>query len=75
MKALEEFEQKSPSTRAYVFVTNFSFHRDLAGPPRMSESIFGLAMPDVNLPGYVNVKDSCRRRLKHVDAYRIAHAM
>ncbi len=72
-KRLEQYEAKElpEGTRAYVFVTNMSYHRDLHGPPVGSALPFGLGMPDFNRPGFMRLREGYARKQKHIHAHNI----
>src|SRR5207248_8754202 len=72
-KRPERNEEKElpDGVRAYVFVTNMSYHRALHGPPVGSALPFGLGMPDFNRPGWMRLRDTYALRQKHIDAHHI----
>jgi hypothetical protein len=68
-KALKDGE------RAYVFVTNMSFHQALDEPARgQSLLAHGLGISDFGKVGTIRVIDAWKQKRKHVDAYQIAES-
>ncbi len=74
---LEQYEAKelTAGVRAYVFVTNMSFHRMLDRTPSIAALPFGLGMPDYNRPGHFRLLEIYRQRQKHIDAHHIGQAI
>ncbi len=66
-----EAEELKKGEKAYVFVTNIAFHRQLDAPPKAAVAPFGLGMPDYNRPGTFRVTEIYRRKQKHIDAHEI----
>ena len=74
---LERYEQKelAAGTKAYVFVTNMAFHRDLYSKPSVAAWPFGLGMLDFNRPGMIQLSEAYRQKQKHMDAYSIGQSI
>ena len=74
---LEQFERKElvAGVRAYVFVTNFAFHRGLDEPAWSVGFPFGLGLLDFNRPGIRRVSDAYRLKQKYIDAHYIGEAL
>jgi hypothetical protein len=72
-KRLEQYEAKElpEGMRAYVFVTNMSYHRGLHDPPVWSALPLGLGMPDFNRPRFIRLRDAHALKQKHIDAHHI----
>jgi hypothetical protein len=75
ISALEGFEARHSGEKAYVFVTNFPFHRDLRGSALATVFPFGLGMPNFNRPGVKSLSDAYRAKQSHIDAYDICESM
>jgi hypothetical protein len=60
---------------AYVFVTNFPFHRKLSVPVSLVGVPFGLGIADFNRPGVRRVSEAYRLKQKHIDAHYIGEAL
>lgn len=77
MRRLERYEEKDlkGGVTAYVFVTNFAFHRDLHNKPTLTAAPFGLGMPDFNRPGMIRVTEAYKQKQKHIDAYDIGESI
>lgn len=77
MARLERYEKTvlEVGLTAYVFVTNFAFHRELDVAPSFAGSPFGLGMPDFNRPGMIRVSDAYRHKQKHIDAHTIGQSL
>ena len=75
-KRLEDRERGTPDDQtAYVFVTNFCFHRHLESEKCGGSCLaYGLKIPDFRKPGRVRLSDKYRAKLKHADAHRIAES-
>lgn len=73
---LEQYEREElkAGVTAYVFVTNFVFHRQLDAPPGVAALPFGLGMPDFNRPAMMRLGDAYRQKQKHIDAHAIANS-
>jgi hypothetical protein len=74
---LERYEKSelAPGTVAYVFVTNFAFHRYLFDPATLAGFFFGLGIPDLNRPSVRRVSDAYRAKLRHIDVFHIGDAI
>ncbi len=74
---LERYEKKelAAGTKAYVFVTNMEFHRNLLAKPSVAAWPFGLGMPDFNRPGMFQISEAYRQKQKHIDAYSIGQSI
>lgn len=77
MTRLERYEKDELKVgeTAYVFVTNFSFHRELEATPQLAASPFGLGFPDFNRRGQVRLIDAYKAKQKHIDAHNIGHSI
>jgi hypothetical protein len=77
MTRLEKYEKKDlkPGIKAYVFVTNIAFHRQLDRIPSMVAAPFGLGFPDFNRPGMIRVIDAYKQKQKHIDAHVIGQSL
>jgi hypothetical protein len=75
-RRLEQYERKElpEGTTAYVFATNFSFHRTLNGPVSHVGVPYGLGIPDFNRPALRRLSDGYRLKQKHIDAHYIGEA-
>ncbi len=76
-KRLERYEKNEleAGSVAYVFVTNFAFHRYLNDPATFAGFFFGLGIPDLNRPGVRRVSDAYRTKQKHLDVFHIGDAL
>ncbi len=76
-RRLERYEKEDLAAGivAYVFVTNFAFHRYLHDPPMFTGVFLGLGIPDLNRPGIRRVSDAYRTKLKHIDVFHIGDAI
>ncbi|SDR29459.1 hypothetical protein SAMN05519103_01795 [Rhizobiales bacterium GAS113] len=74
---LEQYERRelAEGVRAYVFVTNFPFHRGLNEPASMAGFPFGLGIDDFNRPGVRRVSEAYRLKQKYIDAHYIGEAL
>ena len=64
-----------PGQRAYVFLTNMSFHRSLDSEyPGQAIMAYGLGIPDFSKPGHYRLSEIYRRKQKHIDAHKIVEA-
>ena len=74
---LEQYEKRelSDGERAYVFVTNFPFHRGLKETASMAAFPFGVGIYDFNRPGVRRVSEAYRLKQKHIDAHYIGEAL
>ena len=77
IKRLERYEGKElkDGLKAYVFVTNVAYHRQLDTVPTLAALPFGLGIPDFNRPGLITLIDAYRRKEKHIDAYIIGQSL
>ncbi len=76
-KRLEQYETRElvQGEHAYVFVTNFAFHRDLHGQATVAGFPITLGIVDFGRPGMRRVSDAYRLKQKHIDAHRIGEAL
>ena len=74
-RQLEKYEQRHKDAKAYVFVTNFPFHRMLSDAPGHAAFPFGLGIPDFNRPGLVRLTEAYKRKQEHIDAHNIGDAI
>jgi hypothetical protein len=76
-RRLERYEKEelAAGTIAYVFVTNFAFHRYLHDPAMFAGFFLGLGIPDLNRPAIRRVSDAYRTKLKHSDVFHIGEAI
>lgn len=76
-RRLERYEKEdlAEGVVAYVFVTNFAFHRYLHDPAMFAGFFFGLGIPDLNRPAVRRVSDAYRTKLKHSDVFHIGDAI
>ncbi len=74
---LEQYEKNElpDGARAYVFVTNFPFHRGLNQPISLVGFPFGLGIDDFNRPGVRRVSEAYRLKQKHIDAHHIGEVL
>ncbi len=70
-----EKEELGSHRKAYVYVTNLAFYRDLHGAPTLAASPYGLGYFDFNRPGEMRVSEAYRRKQRHIDAYDIGYAL
>lgn len=70
---LEQYEnQELPNgASAYVFVTNFSAHRQLDGRPSFAAVFYGLGISDFLKASQLPIIEAYRQKQKHKDAYAI----
>lgn len=62
--------------KAYVFVTNMSFHRVLDGDPRGHAALaHGLGIPGFRTPGPKRLTEVWRNKQEHIDGHRILEAI
>jgi hypothetical protein len=73
-KRLERYERNELKVgeRAYIFVTNANFHKNLDTPAQLLSVPFGLGMPDFNRPGKYRLSERYRQDKVHADALRVA---
>ena len=76
-KRLERYEQRElrSGNKAYVFVTNSTFHRNLGEPAQFLALPFGLGMPDFNRAEMCRFSDRYRQDRNHADAFRVADGL
>jgi hypothetical protein len=76
-KRLSKYEDDElpEGEKAYLFVTNLGFHKDLAGPAKLVAWPFGLGIPDFNRPGHYRLSDWYLQEQKHADALRVAEGL
>lgn len=76
VRRLEDRERNlRDDQRAYVFVTNMSFHRTLdSSRPNHELFAHGLGLPDFGKFGEIRLPDWYRQKQKHVDAHNIIDA-
>ncbi len=74
---LEQYEARelAAGVKAYVFVTNFPFHRMLDKQPVFAAVPFGLGISDFNRPGFIRLADAYRQKKKHADAFDIGESL
>jgi hypothetical protein len=73
---LEAMEKDTPGQVAYVFVTNFSFHRALDMEEATHAAMaHGLNIHDFAKPGAARLIDVYHAKQKHLDAHRIMDAV
>ncbi|RYY86096.1 MAG: hypothetical protein EOO15_15350 [Chitinophagaceae bacterium] len=70
-----ERSNMEPGTKAYIFMTSSSFHRDLHGPARMFTYMYGLGIPDFNNTGPLGLAERYRQEKPHRDALQIGKAL
>ena len=68
--------EKIEGDRAYVFITNFPFHRHLEeeNPPKMALA-YGLGIRDFSKPGEYRLSDMWKNKQKHIDGYNIMESL
>ena len=68
--------EKIEGDRAYVFITNFPFHRHLEeeNPPKMALA-YGLGIRDFSKPGEYRLSDMWKNKQKHTDGYNIMESL
>ncbi len=65
-----------PEQKAYVFITNMSYHRELLSTSPSGEALaYGLGLPDFAKPGPVRLKMWYRQKQKHIDGHNIMMAL
>ena len=64
--------QLKEAEQAYVFITNFPFHRhlDLEQPPKTALA-YGLGIPDFSKPGVCSLSQMWKDKQKHIDGHDI----
>jgi hypothetical protein len=74
---LERYEKRelAQGAHAYVFVTNFAFHRDLKGQATMAAFPMTLGIDDFARPGMRRPSDAYRLKQKHIDAHHIGQTL
>lgn len=70
------YEQKElrQGEKAYLFITNASYHKDLDAPAQLVALPFGLGMPDFNRAGAFRLSERYLADRQHVDAMRVAES-
>ena len=73
---LKRFEEKELGTnrKAYVFVTNAVYHKDLDAPAQLIAMPFGLGMPDFSRSGFYRLSERFLNDRQHADALRVAES-
>jgi hypothetical protein len=73
-RRLEEYERKDlpDGQRAYVFITNASYHKDLEAPAQLGALPFGLGIPTFNRAGFHRLSGYHRMQREHADAHSVA---
>lgn len=75
MGKIRQFERQllKAQDSAYVFVTNFGFHRQLLKPAHLAVAVlaYGLGIEDFAKEGEFRLRELYRRKKKHADAYRV----
>lgn len=76
-KRLEKYEQGelAAGQKAYVFITNANFHKDLDAPAQLAAFPFGLGIPDFNRVGAFRLSERYRQEKVHADALRAADGL
>jgi hypothetical protein len=78
IKKISQFERQllKATDNAYVFITNFSFHRQLLEPAHVSVAVLahGLGIEDFAKQGNFALRELFRRRRKHIDAHKVIEA-
>jgi len=76
-KRLEKYEQTelTQGQKAYVFITNANFHKDLEAPAQLAAFPFGLGIPDFNRVGAFRLSERYRQEKIHADALRAADGL
>jgi hypothetical protein len=77
MSRLERYEKRELQDRvtAYIFVTNFAFHRQLDTIPTVAAAPFGLGHLDFNRAGVIRVSEAYRQKQKHIDAHILGETL
>lgn len=73
-KRLERYEKDElpEGEKAYLFVTNLNFHKDLNASAQLVAWPVGLGIPDFNRPGFYRLSDHYLQEQRHSDAIRVA---
>lgn len=76
-KRLASYEKNElpEGEKAYLFVTNLNFHKDLEGLAQLVAWPAGLGIPDFNRPGFYRLSDHYMQEQKHEDALRVAEGL
>jgi hypothetical protein len=70
-----EKRELAAGEKAYVFVTNLGFHKDLDAPAQLLAWPVGLGIPDFNRPGHFRLSDRYLQEQRHADALRVADGL
>jgi len=75
-RRLLSYEQKElkAGEKAYVFITNANYHKDLAAPAQLMALPFGLGMPEFNRPGAYRLSERYLADRRHGDAFSVAES-
>lgn len=76
-KRLADYERNelSEGEKAYVFVTNLNFHKNLDGLAQLIAWPTGLGIPDFNNAGLFRLSDWYMQEQKHADALRVGEGL
>jgi hypothetical protein len=76
-KRIAQYEKNElpEGERAYLFVTNLNFHKDLHGLAQAVIVPVGLGIPDFNNPGFYRLSDYYMQEQKHLDALKVAEGL
>ena len=76
-KRLERYErcELGDGQKAYVFITNANFHKNLDAPAQLVAFPFGLGIPDFNRIGVFRLSERYRQEKSHADALRAAEGL
>jgi hypothetical protein len=61
--------------KAYLFVTNLNFHKNLDQLAQLVAWPVGLGIPDFNRSGHFRLSDRYMQEQKHADAFRVAEGL
>ncbi len=70
-----EKDELPEGEKAYLFVTNLSFHKDLEGLAQLVAWPIGLGIPDFNRPGHYRLSERYLQEQKHADALKVAEGL
>ena len=76
-KRIEKYEKNElpEGEKAYLFVTNLNFHKNLAQLAQLVAWPVGLGIPDFNRSGHYRLSDRYMQERKHTDALRVAEGL
>lgn len=77
LRSIDQIEREDlpDGKSAYVFVTNFAFHRELDKEPTLAIAALGLGMPDFPRPGSVlTEREVMKAKTQHIDVFDILDA-